>query len=269
MLAARTMQGRYIEATQPGDGPWFCPECSSDLVLKAGEVVVHHFAHRAEPDCWHRGGEGLDHLQAKLAIGAAYAPYAREVRYEERIIPGRRADVALLGCRTAAGAEMTVVVEVQASVISTDELSERTDDYLAEGVGVIWAWTWSRFEACRESGYKEGAVRLWEESLYWAEVLTALGGFMVAGKERVRFIRVDDGKSAWRSWSIFPRGLAPAPRVMLPDGLPRLVRLDSLADAEACAQCRTRSATTMIGMEPGDDGRAWALCGRCYSTGDA
>jgi len=42
-----------------------CPECRSILVLKAGEVVVHHFAHRADTACT---GETIAHETAKRLL---------------------------------------------------------------------------------------------------------------------------------------------------------------------------------------------------------
>ena len=42
-----------------------CPECQSVLVLRAGEVVVHHFAHKADTACT---GETISHETAKRLL---------------------------------------------------------------------------------------------------------------------------------------------------------------------------------------------------------
>lgn len=42
-----------------------CPECQSALVLRAGEVVVHHFAHKADTACT---GETISHETAKRLL---------------------------------------------------------------------------------------------------------------------------------------------------------------------------------------------------------
>ena len=44
---------------------YHCPECASLLVLKAGDVVVHHFAHKADTACT---GETISHATAKRLL---------------------------------------------------------------------------------------------------------------------------------------------------------------------------------------------------------
>jgi Competence protein CoiA-like family len=47
------------------DGAYSCPQCATPLVLKAGEVVTRHFAHKADTSC---DGESVAHESAKLLI---------------------------------------------------------------------------------------------------------------------------------------------------------------------------------------------------------
>lgn len=56
MFVARDTEGMLIwadEANKQTD--YFCPVCSGKLILRAGEVNAHHFAHEAGacPDHWH------------------------------------------------------------------------------------------------------------------------------------------------------------------------------------------------------------------------
>ena len=56
MFVARDTEGTLIwadEANKQTD--YFCPVCSGKLILRAGEVNAHHFAHEAGacPDHWH------------------------------------------------------------------------------------------------------------------------------------------------------------------------------------------------------------------------
>lgn len=44
---------------------YVCPKCASPLVLRAGDVVSHHFAHKANTSCT---GETIAHQTAKLLI---------------------------------------------------------------------------------------------------------------------------------------------------------------------------------------------------------
>lgn len=59
------------------DAPFICPDCDVPLVLRKGDIRVHHFAHRASHDrlCGiinghgpDKGGEGAVHKLAKLVV---------------------------------------------------------------------------------------------------------------------------------------------------------------------------------------------------------
>ncbi|RPF52111.1 competence protein CoiA [Aquisalibacillus elongatus] len=46
----------------------FCPACREKVILKAGPIMIPHFAHHKDADCSHHTGEGEDHLQGKLDL---------------------------------------------------------------------------------------------------------------------------------------------------------------------------------------------------------
>jgi len=48
-MYARGPDGAKILATRGADG--ICPVCKEPLVAKCGELVVHHWSHKARPDC--------------------------------------------------------------------------------------------------------------------------------------------------------------------------------------------------------------------------
>ena len=56
MFVARDTDGTLIWADEANkQTEYFCPVCSGKLILRAGEVNAHHFAHEAGacPDHWH------------------------------------------------------------------------------------------------------------------------------------------------------------------------------------------------------------------------
>lgn len=55
-----------------------CPECHSPLVLRAGESVVRHFAHKAHTSCT---GESVAHLTAKRLLVQIICDYTRSTSH--------------------------------------------------------------------------------------------------------------------------------------------------------------------------------------------
>jgi hypothetical protein len=47
------------------DGPFTCIDCDTELIVRKGEILIHHFAHKAVSDCQ---GESATHKAAKLYI---------------------------------------------------------------------------------------------------------------------------------------------------------------------------------------------------------
>lgn len=65
LLASQELKAQFIN--DPSLTPEFiCPECRSDLVLKAGLLKTPHFAHKTLSECFHSGTtESPEHLEAK------------------------------------------------------------------------------------------------------------------------------------------------------------------------------------------------------------
>lgn len=114
-----------------------CPECDYPMILKAGLIKIAHFAHKPGSDCKYGVGESQDHMMLKNYLiqwfrSEASEQYVSDVQ-PEYVIGNRRADVAQI-FRNG----WIVAHEVQLASITTQELEERTRDYLAEGCDVIW-----------------------------------------------------------------------------------------------------------------------------------
>lgn len=56
---------------------YFCPDCSSPLVLRAGESVIRHFAHKENTSC---NGETIAHKSAKLLLAQIISEYSSAKR---------------------------------------------------------------------------------------------------------------------------------------------------------------------------------------------
>lgn len=68
-------QGYLVSAAEAvREIQYCCPECSSPLVLKAGESVVRHFAHKANTSCT---GETIAHQTGKRLLVQVISEYSR------------------------------------------------------------------------------------------------------------------------------------------------------------------------------------------------
>jgi len=49
-------------------GHFNCPACKDEVILKAGSIVIPHFAHKACTACNFGTGESLEHLRIKRYV---------------------------------------------------------------------------------------------------------------------------------------------------------------------------------------------------------
>ena len=149
MLAALLNDARiYAHAAQKG-ASYHCPGCKAELVLRKGDIVIHHFAHKPPVECEFGAGESADHLEAKLAIYRAFAPRALKAEMEwpvEALSGDRRADVFVWDMQGA-----KIAFEIQHTEISGDLIARRSDAYMRAGISVVWIpFLKSRFRAQAE-----------------------------------------------------------------------------------------------------------------------
>lgn len=120
-----------------------CPQCDEAVVLKHGDVVAAHFAHRSSSVCAWGRGETHQHLAAKYAIARAFGQRGLDVSIEAEILSSegdRRADVLVRHPRTG----RQIAIEVQHSALDIAAVQRRTRAYHAAGVAVIWVPTLDR-----------------------------------------------------------------------------------------------------------------------------
>lgn len=122
-------------------GKYICQLCGQDFIIKAGLIKAAHFAHRnaCESD-WKSHPESHDHLTAKREI-AEYLRIRPDYNAKEVVI---ELEVPILEIKRQADILTTfstgwcIAHEIQLSVITIEELMERTDDYGKLGIEVYW-----------------------------------------------------------------------------------------------------------------------------------
>lgn len=114
-----------------------CPGCGAYVILKRGRKVVPHFAHKATQACPGSQGETVAHYRAKENLAEAFR--ARGIKAEiEFIFEGfnwaRRADVTTWSPTSG----QPIAFELQKSVLSLNELEERSFDYARAFIAQCW-----------------------------------------------------------------------------------------------------------------------------------
>ena len=135
MLSAYNQSGEVMATeVSPEDGPFYCPACREQVILKQGRIVIAHFAHYPEATCaYPNEGESDEHRLAKLEIYQALlqASGVTDVRLE-RYLQDVRPDVSFVKNG------QLVAVEIQVSQLSRDDIAWRTKAYARKDIAVLW-----------------------------------------------------------------------------------------------------------------------------------
>lgn len=129
MLIARDANGTRWQGRSAERGfDYFCPGCSTEVTLKKGTHVIHHFAHRPGASCEFATGETVRHMEMKEVIADGLGSVAE---LEVPVLGRRRADVLVTG------GGQPIVVECQHSPLSAEEVERREFDYNQIGP-MVW-----------------------------------------------------------------------------------------------------------------------------------
>lgn len=121
-------------------GDVICQLCESPMIVKAGLIKRHHFAHYAECSSdYEQHPESEEHLRGKEIVAAQASEWFSELTnakpdYEVRIPEVMRVADVLFQFPNG----WRVVCEVQLASITVGQLQQRTDDYLRAGIDVYW-----------------------------------------------------------------------------------------------------------------------------------
>lgn len=110
---------------------YFCPGCGADLMLKAGEVKIPHFAHRSLADCDASSEpETPLHLHGKLQLQEFFSRLNHSAELE-KYLPAikQRADLLV---------SQNMAIEFQCSPISPSQVRSRTEGYKSIAIEPLW-----------------------------------------------------------------------------------------------------------------------------------
>ena len=136
MLVAQLDELR-IEAWLAQKGPKYsCPNCSEQVTLKKGRLVIHHFAHQPGAHCSWASGETREHMHAKRHLAEGLEQRGVQVEIEKCVLSlagDGRADLLLTN-----GAGNSDAIEIQHTPIDYEGIERRTKAYVAANIPVAW-----------------------------------------------------------------------------------------------------------------------------------
>lgn len=142
--AARNLYTRrefLADQCTKNDGPFYCPSCFSDAVLRKCTEKIDHFAHKARLTPVIGPEESNLHSQCKDEILSFLQERFPNGKWEkERVIsenkpkriPELRPDIS------GRIQDVRIAVEVQASALTVPKIIKRAKDYTARGIALLW-----------------------------------------------------------------------------------------------------------------------------------
>lgn len=136
-----TNKKHHASRSTKSDGPFVCPVCRGNVVVRKCSEKVDHFAHSFINHEFDGANESALHMDCKESICSLLAEKFPGGRWEsERYMPANKSrevgrlkpDISgrIFGKR--------VVIEVQASVLPIEEIERRTISYSKLGIAILW-----------------------------------------------------------------------------------------------------------------------------------
>lgn len=138
MLTAVNDKGQKVVGWEANkENSYYCPSCEEKLIIRQGEIKIHHFAHVAETKCQYGTGETEEHLLMKKSLYQKFLKtnLYKEVQLEHRL--GEQvADIHLLN-----GQNKKIVAECQVSDLDIAEFKKKTASYSYQGIYTLWIFS--------------------------------------------------------------------------------------------------------------------------------
>lgn len=116
---------------------YYCPSCEEKLILRQGEIKVHHFSHVAETKCQYTVGETEEHLWMKKFLYQEFSKsdFYKDIELEYKV-NSQIADIHLVN-----RLDKRIVVECQVSNLDIAEFRKKTAYYSYQGVYTVWVFS--------------------------------------------------------------------------------------------------------------------------------
>ncbi|MDY0270585.1 competence protein CoiA [Trichloromonas sp.] len=150
------------------ESPFVCPRCKNELVIRKGNIKIHHFAHKPPFNCSHGEGETEAHRRCKESIYNNLKSKTNVTHVDVEADLG-----SLVADIYAVINGAPVAIEVQKSNISVNEITRRTTEYHKAGISVLWLALFN--DRLNNERYSPGAWEKWCHAVYFGRVYYWLG----------------------------------------------------------------------------------------------
>lgn len=123
------------------DGPFYCPECFSDVIVRKCIEKIDHFAHKGRLSKIFGSGESQLHKDCKNEILSVLKEAFPEGKWEkERPIKGNPEKELSDVIPDISGRinNHPIVIEIQRSFLNISTILKRTEQYRKRGVAILW-----------------------------------------------------------------------------------------------------------------------------------
>ncbi len=166
MLCGIKVQGKlkvFARNSVKEHGPFICPGCGHELVIRKGRIKVHHFAHKPPFHCQRGEGETEIHKKCKESIYNSLAQYGNVSNLDIEADFG--SVIADVYCTIN---NVPVAIEIQRSNLSVNEITSRTSAYEKLNIYVIWLALFNK--KLNEEKYSPKAWEKWCHAAYFGRV---------------------------------------------------------------------------------------------------
>ena len=167
---------RILARDASKESKFFCPSCQEQLILKKGNVKIHHFAHKAESTCLY-AGESLDHLNTKLQIYDALLQHPKVINVElEKPLGLVRPDIMFTNlkiCDNQCDKGCFTIIEIQNSPIEISEIQRRNIEYNNQRANVLWVLPnklvpkFNHKMECKTTQWQRYLYEIYDEKIYF------------------------------------------------------------------------------------------------------
>lgn len=145
------------------DGPFSCPKCQRETVLRKGRINIPHFAHKPPIYCEYGKGESDLHRRCKEEIFQALLKCDGLQHCEiEKDLGAVVPDIYIVY------SNFKVAIEVQISTLTMDAIIKRTQEYYKRDINVLWLPMFN--DNLMQNRYAPKSWEKWLHAAYFGQV---------------------------------------------------------------------------------------------------
>lgn len=174
ITSIRSSDGQKVIArdSYKQEGPFFCAQCQSEVVIHKGLVKVHHFAHKPPVTCQYGQGESEYHRKCKQEIFDCLVNAGGIVCCELERNLGKVVPDIYLETKSK-----RIAIEVQISCLTMNRIIERTEEYNRLGIYVLWLPIFNH--SILAGVYSPKLWEKWLHATYYGRVYYWIGGLEI------------------------------------------------------------------------------------------